>query len=144
MRLLILGGTAWLGRTMAAAALERGHEVACLARGSAGAVAKGARLFRADRDHDDAYEQAVGLHWDAVLDVARQPGQVRRAVAHLEPVSARYLFVSTGNVYADHRASDQNEDAPLLRALTGEAMSSMAQYGEAKVACEQAVLPAEA
>lgn len=142
MRLLILGGTAWLGRAVAAAAVERGHDVACLARGSAGAVARGARLVRADRDRDDAYAPVLDRRWDAVLDVARQPGQVRSAVTHLRAVSAHYLFVSTGNVYADHRIPDQDEDAPLLPALEAAVMSSMAQYGEAKVACERAVLGA--
>jgi 2'-hydroxyisoflavone reductase len=142
MRFLILGGTGWLGRTVAATALERNHEVACLARGSAGPVAQGAELVRADRDRDDAYEQVAGQHWDAVLDLARQPGHVRNAVAQMRTVGAHYLFVSTGNVYADHRAADQNEDAQLLPALEGEAMTSMAEYGEAKVSCEQAVLGA--
>lgn len=142
MRLLILGGTAWLGRTVAAAALDRGHKVTCLARGSKGVVAEGAGLVRADRDQDDAYEQVIGQQWHAVLDLARQPGHVRSAVAHLHSVSDYYLFVSTGNVYADHRAPDQNEDAQLLPALKSDAMSSMEQYGEAKVACEQAVVGA--
>jgi nucleoside-diphosphate-sugar epimerase len=140
MRLLILGGTAWLGRELAAAALEQGHEVTCLARGSAGAVVPGARLVRADRDREDAYGEVAGQPWDAVLDVARQPSQVRSGVANLQAVSARYLFVSTGNVYADHRTPDQNEDAPLLHPLEGDAMSSPEDYGGAKVACEQAVL----
>jgi nucleoside-diphosphate-sugar epimerase len=140
VRLLILGGTAWLGRALAMAGLDRGHEVACLARGSAGAVPQGARFVRADRDRDDAYDGVVARRWDAVIDVARQPGHVRRSVSNLKRVCARYLFVSTGNVYADHGTPDQAEDAPLLPALEADSMSSSAEYGEAKVACEHAVL----
>jgi nucleoside-diphosphate-sugar epimerase len=141
MKFLVLGGTAWLGRTVAARARAAGHDVVCVARGSAPS-AEGVRLIRTDRDAEDAYRDVVGETWDAVLDVARQPGHVRRAVAALEPVSGRYLFVSTCNVYADQRQLDQDEDAALLPALAADQMESMAQYGEAKVACELAVTQA--
>jgi 2'-hydroxyisoflavone reductase len=140
MRLLILGGTAWLGRTISADAVDRDHEVTCLARGESGVVPPGVRWVRADRDEVDAYDQVVGERRDAVIDVGRQPGQVRRAVAALEPVAGRYLFVSSAIVYADQRTLNQDESAPLLAPLTADVMDSMADYGEAKAACEQAVL----
>ncbi|MHB8450156.1 MAG: NAD-dependent epimerase/dehydratase family protein [Mycobacteriales bacterium] len=89
MRLLVLGGTAWLGRTIALDAAGRGHEVVCLARGESGDATPGVRLVRADRDRSGAYEQVSGDAWDAVVDVARQPGQVRRTVAALEVVAER-------------------------------------------------------
>jgi 2'-hydroxyisoflavone reductase len=140
MRILVLGGTAWLGRAVAVEARTRGHEVACLARGETGSAPRGLRFARADRDRPDAYESVRGERWDAVVDVARQPGHVRGAVAALEPVAGRYLFVSTGNVYADQRTLRQDEDAPLLPPLESDTMIDMEQYGPAKVACEQAVL----
>jgi 2'-hydroxyisoflavone reductase len=50
MRLLVPGGTAWLGRYIAATAVERGHRVTCLARGESGVAPPGAAFTRADRD----------------------------------------------------------------------------------------------
>lgn len=138
MKLLILGGTAWLGRRIATEALTRGHEVTCLARGTA--VADGARLVRADRDHDDALAGVASEHWDAVFDVARQPGHVRRAVRDLAGVAGRYVFVSTGNVYASQAELGADEDAPLLAPLAADSFTDPDDYGPAKVAGEEAVL----
>ncbi len=140
MRLLVLGGTAWLGGCVARTALAEGHHVTCLARGSSGKVPGGAVLVQADRTQPDAYDQVVGEHWDVVIDVSRQPGQVKSAVAALAAGTRSFVFVSSGNVYADHRAPGQAEDGALLPALDGDVMTDMATYGQAKVACEQHVV----
>ena len=140
MRLLLLGGTAWLGRQVVSSALSRGHDVTCLARGVSGQVPDGAEVVVADRSAPGAYDEVAGREWDVVLDVARQPGQVRSAVAALASRTASWVFVSSGNAYADHRAPGQDERAPLLAPLEGDVMETMETYGEAKVACEQAVL----
>jgi 2'-hydroxyisoflavone reductase len=137
--MLILGGTGWLGGEIAGTAVRQGHDVTCLARGTSGSVPAGAAFVRADRDDPSGLAPAVDGHWDAVLDVSRQPGQVRRAVAALQPVSDRFVFVSSGSVYADHATPKQDEDGPLLPALEGDVMESMQTYGEAKVASEQHV-----
>lgn len=131
-----------LGRAVAAHAVADGHEVTCLARGVAGGVPDGARWVRGDRDQPDGLVAvtAAGAQWDAVVDVSRQPGQVRRAVAALEPITSHFLFVSTGNVYADHSRLASDESVPLLSPLEGDVMADMSVYGEAKVACEAAVL----
>lgn len=142
MRLLVLGGTAWLGGQVARTALERGHAVACLARGTSGDVPPGAQLVRADRDRPGALDAVAGQDWDAVVEVGRQPGQVRAAAQALAGRTAHAVFVSTGNVYADHATPGLTEDAPLLPPLEGDVMESMETYGEAKVACEQAVVAA--
>jgi nucleoside-diphosphate-sugar epimerase len=136
MRMLVLGGTAWLGRTVAQEALRRGHEVTCLARGSADPPA-GATFVAADRDLDDGLAAVAGVQWDAVVDVTRHPGHARRAVRDLR--TAHRLLVSTGNVYAAFDGLEQGEESPLRAALDGEVMSDMEVYGEAKVACENAV-----
>lgn len=140
MRVLILGGTAWLGRHLASAALEAGHEVTCLARGEAGAVPTGAGLVRADRSGTGAYDDIGRQRWDLVVDVSRQPGQVRGAVAALAGRAEFFVFVSSGNVYADHGVPGGDEAGALLPALDGDVMGTMESYGEAKVACEQHVL----
>jgi 2'-hydroxyisoflavone reductase len=141
MRLLVLGGTGWLGGHVARTALASGHQVTCLARGSSGAP-EGAVLIRADRTRPGAYDEVVGKQWDLVVDVARQPGYVRTAVAALASRAGFFAFVSSSNVYADHSRAAQDEDAALLPALEGDVMESMATYGEAKVACEQHALSA--
>jgi 2'-hydroxyisoflavone reductase len=139
MRLLVLGGTAWLGRCVAATAVELGHRVTCLARGDSGGAPAGAAFVRADRDRPDALAEVGTQEWDAVVDVSRQPGQVRRAVAALADRSAEFVFTSSGNVYADHGTPGDDETAALLPPLDGDVMESMQTYGPAKVACEQHV-----
>ncbi|HYN66118.1 MAG TPA: NAD-dependent epimerase/dehydratase family protein [Ornithinibacter sp.] len=136
MRMLVLGGTAWLGRTVAQVALDRGHDVTCLARGSADPPT-GAMFVTADRDHDDGLAPVAGEQWDAVVDVTRHPGHARRAVRDLR--AAHRVLVSTGNVYASFDTLEQGEDSPLRAPLDGDLMADMEVYGEAKVACERAV-----
>jgi len=140
MRFLVLGGTAWLGNAATTTALALGHQVTCLARGESGAVPAGADFVRGDRNQPGVYDLVAGEPWDVVIDVSRQPGQVRSAVAALAANSRFYVFVSSGNVYADHSRLGQDESTPVLPALEEDVMESMATYGEAKVACEQFVL----
>ena len=137
MKILILGGTAWLGNTVARTAAAAGHEVTCLARGTA--VPDGVRLIRADRDDDAGLAPVAGEPWDAVVDVARQPIHVTRSVRDLAP-AGRYIFVSTGNVYASQAEIGADEHAALLAPLEADVMSGPEDYGPAKVACEKAVL----
>ena len=140
MRLLVLGGTAWLGRYVATTAVERGHQVGCLARGESGAAPRGAVFTRADRDGADAYREVARGEWDVVIDVSRQPGQVRRAVTALAGCSGSFVFVSSANVYADYATPGADENAALLPPLEGDVMASMETYGQAKVRCERHVL----
>ncbi len=136
MRMLILGGTALLGRATAGEAAALGHDVTCLARGSS-APPDGVEFIQADRDLDDGLAQVAATPWDAVIDVSRQPGHVRRAVRDL--TTPHRVFVSSGNVYSNFSTVDQDEDAGLLPPLDGDVMESMESYGPAKVACEDAV-----
>ena len=142
MKILVLGGTAWLGGQVVSAALNRGHQVTCLARGSAGGVPDGAVLVQADRTDLGAYDTVAADRWDVAIDVSRQPGQVKSAVAALADQVGFYVFVSSGNVYADHSTFGKDEGGALLPALAGDVLESMEMYGQAKVACEQHVLEA--
>ena len=140
MRILVLGGTAWLGREIVAAAVRGEHEVTALARGEAGDAPAGARFVAADRTRDDAFGELAGESWDAVIDVSRQPGQVRRAIEALATRTAHWVFVSTASVYADSQTIGTDESAALLSPLDGEVMETMEDYGSAKVSCERHVL----
>ncbi|NMR28471.1 NAD-dependent epimerase/dehydratase family protein [Crystallibacter degradans] len=142
MKILVLGGTAWLGGKITTAALRLGHDVTALARGESGPVPDGAVFRRADRDLPDAYAAVGRQSWDAVVDVSSQPGQVRRAAEALAGCADRYIFVSSCSVYAGHDVPGADESAPLLPALNADVMASMETYGEAKAACEQHVLDA--
>ncbi|MFE1663279.1 NAD-dependent epimerase/dehydratase family protein [Microbacterium sp. P02] len=140
MNILVLGGTAWLSHCIASMFVDGGHDVTCVARGSS--VPAGARLVNADRDVDDALGALAGERWDAVIDVARQPGHVRTAVRDLASAAGMYVFVSTGNVYASHQEVGADEDALLVEPLAADHFTDPEQYGAAKVACEEAALAA--
>jgi nucleoside-diphosphate-sugar epimerase len=141
MRLLILGGSQFLGRAIATHACAAGHDVTCAARGLAGPIAPGARFVRVDRDVSEGLEPLAGEAFDAVVDVSRHPGQVRRAVAALKRPGVHWTFVSTVSVYADNRTPAQRADTAPLRPPTAPEVeeSSDETYGAAKVACEQVV-----
>ncbi|ROS48487.1 NAD-dependent epimerase/dehydratase family protein [Frigoribacterium sp. PhB24] len=137
LRLLVLGGTAWLGGEIASAALGRGHEVTCLARGSSGTVPDGAVFVGSDRSASGAYDPVIadGRRWDAVVDLSRDPSHVREAVAVLEPASASFAFVSSVSVYDDTATTGGDESAALVDA-------DESDYGGSKVAGERAVVGA--
>jgi 2'-hydroxyisoflavone reductase len=100
MRLLVLGGTRFLGRHVVTAALERGHEVATFTRGISGAPPEGARALHGDRDDPAALPAALdGWAPELVVDTSGQTrAAARNAAAALADVGA-YAFVSSLNAY---------------------------------------------
>lgn len=130
-RVLVLGGTAWLGREIARAAIADGDEVVCLARGDSGPVPPGARLVRADRTRPDAYDDLAG-DWDEVVEIAYVPGMVAAALDALADRTAHWTLVSTVSVYARDDAPEADEAAALVEP------ADLTSYPEAKVAAERA------
>jgi len=133
-RWLVLGGTRFLSAAVARAALGRGHDVVCAARGESGAVPDGATLVRVDRDSPGGLDPLRGRPFDAVVDVARMSlPWVRAALDALAPTAGHWTFVSSVSVYADPSPPGQTVDAPLLSPDDPE------DYGSVKVASENAV-----
>ncbi|MFJ6774383.1 NAD-dependent epimerase/dehydratase family protein [Kitasatospora sp. NPDC091257] len=140
MRILVIGGTRFIGFHFAEAALAAGHEVTVLHRGRSGAgLLPDATHLIADRDAD--LSALRGRSWDATVDLcAYFPRQVRELAAALDPGAAgRYLLVSSLSVYDAPAAPGFAEDSPLLPADGPEAAEVTAEsYGVLKVQCERA------
>ncbi|MGY4542277.1 2'-hydroxyisoflavone reductase [Arthrobacter sp. UYNi723] len=142
MRILILGGTAFLSSEIARQAVSAGHRVTCLARGSATEPPDGVQWVKADRSLGaNSYAQVAG-DWDAVIDVARDPVPAEEALSALAQRTNHWTFVSSCSVYADPSTPGAAEDAALLSPLPAGTESTPENYGESKSAIEQATLEA--
>jgi nucleoside-diphosphate-sugar epimerase len=137
MRILVLGGTVFLSKAVAAEAVRRGHDVTCACRGTSGTVPDGATHLPVDRD-----EPLPELgSYDAVVDVGRHPSRVRAAVEAVP--DAHWVFVSTISVYSDTGTPGGSpgvtpEHEPIHEDV--DLTVDMEAYGPMKVSCEQAVL----
>jgi nucleoside-diphosphate-sugar epimerase len=112
VRLLILGGTRFVGRWIALEALRRGHAVTVFNRGTRPPPGSGIETIAGDRRRDLA--RLDGRSWDACVDTSGYvPGQVRAAAERLARHVAHYTYVSTLSVYADSGADEYDESAPV-------------------------------
>ena len=135
MRILVLGGTKFLGRHMVERFAGAGHAVVAFHRGTT-ACDLPAGVEERFGDRNDDLSAVHGETWDAVVDVAAlKPDQVRRS---LELRTKRYLFVSTLNVYKDLSKLGICEDAPTIE--TFDAADEAQAYGGNKAAGERLVL----
>jgi 2'-hydroxyisoflavone reductase len=134
VRILVLGGTRFVGRHIVAAALDRGHDVTLVHRGRTNPdLFPEVERLLGDREDDLSF--LARRRWDAVLDTCGySPGPVRAAAELLAGAADRYVFVSTVSVYAQPVASGADESSPLRSTD-----DQPATYGGLKVLCEGAV-----
>ena len=130
-RILILGGTAWLGRLIAASFVAHGDDVTCVARGASGAVPPGATLMKRDRRKRGAYDEAASAQWDAVVELAYEPDLVAGALETLASATEHWTLVSSVSVYAKNDEPGADETAAVIDPV------DLSDYAHAKVAAEQ-------
>ena len=142
MKLLILGGTKFLGRASTEAALAAGHEVTLFNRGRTNPdLFPEAERIRGDREHD--LSKLEGRTWDAVVDPSGYvPSVVRASAEALADSVDHYLYVSSISAYAD-LSQPPVEDSPLAELGENQPDDELAadysNYGPLKVLCERAV-----
>lgn len=141
MRVLILGGTKFLGRHLAEAALAQGHNVTLFNRGnqSAGLYPEAEHL-RGDRDGD--LTALRGRTWDVAIDTSGYVPRVVGASAELLASAVEhYTFVSSISVYAGWPAESHIDEASPVGTLADPSVEEIdgETYGPLKALCEQAV-----
>jgi 2'-hydroxyisoflavone reductase len=140
MRILIIGGTRFLGRHLVEAALERSHDVTLFNRGKSNpALFPQLETILGDRESD--VNKLEGRIWDAVIDVAGYvPRIVRLSAEVLKENVARYVFISSISVYENFSKVGINE-ADAVGKLQNETVEEITgeTYGPLKALCEQVV-----
>ncbi|MFJ6742189.1 SDR family oxidoreductase [Streptomyces sp. NPDC091279] len=140
MRLLVLGGTDFLGRVVVERALERGWEVTVLNRGRRPAPA-GVRSVRGDRTEPDGLAGLADGDWDGVVDTwMGAPRAVRDAARLLRDRAARYVYVSSCSVYTWAPPAGYAEDAPVVEGADPDA--GLTDYARDKRGGELAAIDA--
>ena len=147
MKLLILGGTNFVGRHMTQSAMARGHEVTLFNRGNKNPFPNLETVI-GDRDPQinaglTALERAVnaGRSWDAVIDVNGYVPRIVRATGELlKSAVKQYVFISSVSVYANLSQPGATENAALieLEDQSSETLEGL-NYGGLKVLCERVV-----
>jgi 2'-hydroxyisoflavone reductase len=109
VRLLVLGGTRFVGRAFVEAALARGHELTLFNRGRTNPdLFRGVETIHGDRT--ESLAPLAGREWDAVVDVAAYfPRVARLSTEALRESTRRYLYVSSISVYADQSVRNDEE-----------------------------------
>jgi 2'-hydroxyisoflavone reductase len=135
MRLLVLGGTVFLGRHVVAEALAVGHEVTTFTRGQTNPdLFPEAEHLHGDRDGN--LSALAGREWDAVIDTSGYvPRVVRQSGELLRDAVGRYVFVSSISVYADFSAPP-DETSPTGELDDPATEDVQEHYGALKAACE--------
>ncbi|MBT2385495.1 NAD-dependent epimerase/dehydratase family protein [Streptomyces sp. ISL-11] len=129
MRLLILGGTEFVGYAVTEAALARGWEVTVFHRGHHAPPA-GAAALRGDRTAPEGLTALGAGEWDAVVDTwSGAPSAVRDAARALADRAGRYAYISSGSVYTFPSPAGHDEDHPVV---DGSPDAGEVEYAQAK------------
>jgi 2'-hydroxyisoflavone reductase len=142
MKLLVLGGTRFLGRHLVDAALAAGDDVTIFTRGRQAVPWRHVTALTGDRDPRIAPGLAAldDGTWDAVIDCSGYvPRIVEASAALLAPRVRRYLFVSSMSVYAKTERPGMDEATPLAALDDPATEAVLEHYGGLKAACEAAV-----
>jgi 2'-hydroxyisoflavone reductase len=143
VRLLVLGGTRFLGRATVQEALARGHEVTLFNRGESNPeLFPEAEKLRGDRTDPETLSVLRGREWDAVIDPSGFfPAVVGASAQLVAGAAGHYLFVSSVSVYAS-QASANDENSPLAELADmprDRMLDDYSNYGALKALCEAAV-----
>ncbi|MEV7970538.1 NAD-dependent epimerase/dehydratase family protein [Sphaerisporangium sp. NPDC088356] len=145
MRLLVVGGSWFVGRAVVADAARRGWEVTVFNRGLSGTTAPGVRLIRGDWERPkDLKDLSAQGPWDVVLDVAGAvPALVRNVARAVADSAPRYVYMSTISVYRHWPHKPVDESSPLWDGDPdldpGSRSWDPDAYGPLKAGCELAV-----
>lgn len=143
MRLLVLGGTYFLGRAIVEDALSRGYALTLFNRGKRGAPFPNVENLIGDRTKDISAleaEVARGRTWDAVIDTSGYvPRIVKTTATALKDAVQHYTFVSSISVYA--QSATQLTERSAVATLADETTETITNetYGALKALCEKAV-----
>jgi 2'-hydroxyisoflavone reductase len=140
MKLLLLGGTNFLGPQLVQAALARGHELTLFNRGQRNpGLFPQLEQIHGDRNQDLA--KLSGREWDAVIDTSGYVSSiVRKSAQALAKSVGQYVFISTISVYADQGQQGIDEQTAVARlSAEVEDAENMESYGARKALCERAV-----
>lgn len=140
VRMLVLGGTAFVGRAIVEDAVRTGAEVTLFGRGRTGSdLFPGLTRLIGDRDTGD-YAALGSGYWDAVVDVSGYlPRHVGQAMDALDGRAGRYLFISSHAVYQHEGVGPgSTEETPRRRPVRD--TEDLRSYGPLKVACEDDVV----
>lgn len=139
MRILVIGGTRFLGRHIVESALERNHDVTLFNRGQTNAdLFPAVTKLRGDRASDLSALQ--GKSWDVVIDTCGYvPRLVSASAQALAGSTNLYVFISSISVYADFTSSAINESSPVAT-MPDETVEEITNetYGPLKALCERA------
>jgi 2'-hydroxyisoflavone reductase len=140
-RLLVLGGSSFVGRAVVEDALARGWSVTTFNRGHGAWAHPDVEQVRGDRLRPADLAPLRARDWDAVLDTwSGAPSAARDSAAALADHAQRYLYVSSGSVYAPPPSIDGDESAPTVAASPG--AGAEADYAQSKRGAELAIAAA--